>query len=285
MPACLHDASIIFNRLVVPGIMRMRLEWPAAARHALPGQFIMVQVSEHTDPLLRRPFSICAAQHETIDILYKLVGKGTAAMALWQTGKTVNCIGPLGNGFNIAGPPKRAYLVAGGIGIAPLLFLFQTFHQRYHGSFSAFFVGGKTARDVAVVDDFFDSALYPNHIFYATEDAARGFPGLVTDLLLQYFQDVGPESREGECLFGCGPIPMLSRLSAIAEHRGIDCHVSLESRMACGIGACLGCAIKTRTLPGSALDAADSCASEFSTYKRVCTDGPVFNSAALVWGD
>ncbi len=283
MPPCIHDASIVFTRPVVPGIMRMRLAWPAAARDAQPGQFIMVRVSEHTDPLLRRPFSICAAQQETIDIVYNVVGKGTAAMARWQTGKMVNCIGPLGKGFVITAHLKRAYLIAGGMGIAPLLFLFERFQPPPPGRFSALFVGGKTAQDVAVVDDFFPAM--PHHIFYATEDGSRGFTGLVTDLLLHYLRDAGQEPRFSDGLFGCGPLPMLSRLSAIAQQQGIDCQVSLESRMACGIGACLGCAIRIKAFPDDASGAGDSRTMQGSSYHRVCADGPVFNSAALLWDD
>ena len=270
MTAAIHDATVVYNKTVVPGIVRMRLSCSDAAQQARPGQFIMLQVSEHTDPLLRRPFSVCSAQGAFVDILYKVVGKGTAAMASWQPEQRVSCIGPLGNGFTIAEPPAHSYLVAGGIGIAPLLFLLETLVQHNSGGSIAVFMGGKTAADVAVLEDF--SLLSQKHIQYATEDGSRGFQGLVTDLFSNHLTEAGRRSSQSACIYGCGPVPMLNVLSAIAERQGMECQVSLEASMACGIGACLGCAVKTKALAESA-----------ASYKRVCADGPVFNSRELVW--
>jgi dihydroorotate dehydrogenase electron transfer subunit len=255
----------------------MRLACPDAAQRARPGQFIMLQVSEHTDPLLRRPFSVCSAQGATVDILYKVVGRGTAAMTSWQPGQRVSCIGPLGNGFNIAEPPEHAYLVAGGIGIAPLLFLLETLENRA----STVFMGGKTAQDVAVLEDF--NVLTQQHIFYATEDGSRGVQGLVTDLFLNHLKQAGKENSQSSGIYGCGPAPMLSALSKIAEQHGMDCQMSLESRMACGIGACLGCAVKTKATADSARTLGTGGQAQSCYYKRVCADGPVFNSRELVW--
>jgi dihydroorotate dehydrogenase electron transfer subunit len=260
----------------------MRLACPDAAQHARPGQFIMLQVSEHTDPLLRRPFSVCSALGAFVDILYKVVGKGTAAMASWQPEQRVSCIGPLGNGFNIAEPPGHAYLVAGGIGIAPLLFLLETLVQHNSGGSKAVFMGGKTAVDVAVLEDF--SLLNQKHIQYATEDGSRGVQGLVTDLFANHLTEAGRQNSQRACIYGCGPVPMLSALSKIAEQHGMDCQLSLESRMACGIGACLGCAVKTKALAESAVSSgAGHHAPSGYYYKRVCADGPVFNSRELAW--
>jgi dihydroorotate dehydrogenase electron transfer subunit len=191
-------------------------------------------------------------------------------MTSWQPEQRVSCIGPLGNGFNTAEPPAHSYLVAGGIGIAPLLFLLETFVQHNSGGSIAVFMGGKTAADVAVLEDF--SLLSQKHIQYATEDGSRGFQGLVTDLFSNHLTEAGRLSSQSACIYGCGPVPMLSVLSAIAENQGMECQVSLEASMACGIGACLGCAVKTKALAESA-----------ASYKRVCADGPVFNSRELAW--
>ena len=278
MTAPIHDTTVVYNRTVAPGIVRMRLACPDAAQQARPGQFIMLQVSEHTDPLLRRPFSVCSAQGAAVDILYKVVGRGTAAMASWQPEQRVSCIGPLGNGFNIAEPPEHAYLVAGGIGIAPLLFLLEALENRS----STVFMGGKTAQDVAVLEDF--NVRIQQRIFYATEDGSRGAKGLVTDLFLNYLEQAGKENSQSAGIYGCGPARMLSALSAIAKRQGMDCQLSLESRMACGIGACLGCAVKTKAVAESAVSSgARHHAPSGYYYKRVCADGPVFNSRELVW--
>ncbi len=277
MTAPIHDATVVSNKTIVPGIVRMRLACPDAAQEARPGQFIMLQVSEHTDPLLRRPFSVCSAQGAAVDILYKVVGRGTAAMASWQPEQRVSCIGPLGNGFNIAEPPEHAYLVAGGIGIAPLLFLLETLEYRS----STVFMGGKTAQDVAVLEDF--NVRIQQRIFYATEDGSRGTKGLVTDLFLNYLEQAGKENSQSAGIYGCGPAAMLRELSAIARLKGMECQVSLESNMACGIGACLGCAVRTRPTADSACTPAAGNQAQSFFYKRVCADGPVFNSRELVW--
>jgi dihydroorotate dehydrogenase electron transfer subunit len=248
----------------------MRLACSDAAQQAQPGQFIMLQVSRHTDPLLRRPFSVCSAQGAFLDILYKVVGKGTAALATWQPEQEVSCIGPLGKGFTAANAAVPAYLVAGGIGIAPLLFLLEVLVQRASDSTPTVFMGGKTAFDIALLENF--SLLSQQQIQYATEDGSRGFQGLVTDLFANHLKGSELLSSQRACIYGCGPAPMLRVLSKIAEQQGMECQVSLEASMACGIGACLGCAVKTKSLAGSAV-----------SYKRVCADGPVFDSRELDW--
>lgn len=281
MTAPIHDATVVSNKTIVPGILRMRLACPDAAQRARPGQFIMLQVSEHTDPLLRRPFSVCSAQGTAVDILYKVVGRGTAVMAGWNPERRVSCIGPLGNGFSIAEAPERTYLVAGGIGIAPLMFLLETLVQQNSGRASMVFMGGKTAPDVALLEDF--NLLSQKHSLYATEDGSRGFQGLVTDLFSGYLAEGVSQDRQKACIYGCGPEPMLSALSKIAEQQGMDCQLSLESRMACGIGACLGCAVKTKATADSARSPGAGDQAQSCYYKRVCADGPVFNSRELVW--
>jgi dihydroorotate dehydrogenase electron transfer subunit len=277
----MHDATVMSNRTIVPGILRMRLACPDAAQRARPGQFIMLQVSAYTDPLLRRPFSVCSAREDVVDIVYKVVGRGTAAMAAWQPGLRVSCIGPRGNGFSIADTLERAYLVAGGMGIAPLLFLLETLKQSTRGASNTIFIGGKTAQDIAVFEDF--NVLTQQHIFYATEDASRGFPGLVTDLFANHLKEAGRQHSQSACIYGCGPAPMLSILGASADHQGLECQVSLESRMACGIGACLGCAVKTKASGERAVSSGAGHRMPPDSYKRVCADGPVFNSRELVW--
>jgi len=270
LTAAIHNATVVYNRTVAPGIVRMRLSCPDAAQQARSGQFIMLQVSAHTDPLLRRPFSICSAQGAFVDILYKVVGTGTAAMASWQPEQHASCIGPLGNGFTIVPPPAPVYLVAGGIGIAPLLFLHETLVQCSSDRNFTVFMGGKTTADVALLEDF--SLRGQQQVQYATEDGSRGFQGLVTDLFSDHLRESRKQQSRSACIYGCGPAPMLRVLSAIAQRQAMECQVSLESSMACGIGACLGCAVKIRPTADSTV-----------SYKRVCADGPVFDSRELDW--
>jgi len=271
----IHAAEIVCNRAIAPGVFRMRVRCPAASCQALPGQFIMLRVSDQSAPLLRRPFSLCGTDGEIIEIIYRVAGKGTAIMAAWKEPQEINFVGPLGTGFSIPGDPGTAFLVAGGIGIAPLLLLLQHLGEQHPGAGRKIFMGGKTADDIRLLDDF---KPLPADILIATEDGAAGFRGLVTDLFAQQLEKCTPRELQKADIFSCGPPAMAQVVSAIAARRGISCQLSLEANMACGIGACLGCAVKTRSRAG-----ADETDGRTFLYQRVCAEGPVFDSSELVW--
>jgi dihydroorotate dehydrogenase electron transfer subunit len=273
----MHGAEIVFNKEIAPGVFRMRARCPAASGEARPGQFIMLRVSDQSAPLLRRPFSLCGTEGETIEIIYRVAGKGTAIMSSWKEPQEIHFIGPLGTGFSIAGDPQTVFLVAGGMGIAPLLLLLRYLEERHPGVSRKIYLGGKTADDVRLLDDF---KPLPEDIVIATEDGAAGFRGLVTDLFAHQLGTCTPRALQKACIFSCGPPAMARVVAAIAARRGISCQLSLEANMACGIGACLGCAVKTRSHAG--VDAADGRAFH---YQRVCAEGPVFDSRELVWDD
>ncbi|MCX5896358.1 MAG: dihydroorotate dehydrogenase electron transfer subunit [Proteobacteria bacterium] len=280
MPPRIHYAKIIYNRSVGPGFFRMLLACPNAAREARPGQFIMLQVSDSTDPLLRRPFSLCGIGNDTIEILFRIAGKGTSLMASWRPEQIVNFIGPLGRGFEIPETAQAIYIIAGGIGIAPLLALTQSIEQNKTIPDTCIFFGGKTAEDVAVIEDFKPLSAT---VFTATENGSQGFHGLVTDLFLNHLQQQRDADIDRTGVFGCGPQSMARVLGAIAGKHRIACQLSLESMMACGVGSCLGCVVKTQTIQGSGCQQPSEPGS--FQYRRVCAEGPVFDSRELVWDD
>ena len=277
---------IIFNRKVATDYYKMRIQCPEVAAKAKPGQFVMIRTADTCDPLLRRPLGIhrtCFEQETAkakesrscIEILYRIVGKGTLLLSKKQRGEAIDLLGPLGNGFSIDRNLKTAVLVAGGIGVAPLFSLAQALKERKSAIAGKTkliaFLGGKTAADILCRRDLEEMGA---QVAVSTEDGSSGSKGMVTDLLHGFFEDLPPVEERNLSLFACGPLPMLHALSEFAHSREVPCQVSLESRMACGVGACVGCSIPTQ---------AD--ASTLPTYQRACTEGPVFDSSVILWGN
>ncbi|WP_240910251.1 dihydroorotate dehydrogenase electron transfer subunit [Desulfopila sp. IMCC35008] len=240
--------------------MRLTLKAPEIAAEAQAGQFVMIRTALGMDPLLRRPFSI----HQTdssghIQIYFKIVGKGTDLLAHVREGEELSVLGPLGKGFRI---PEKApvCLVGGGLGIAPMLFLCKEVCRVKKGCGNDTLVlGGRTKTEVEpLIEDFQQMGL---KIIATTDDGTYGEHGNVTDVLnsIQLPADT--------VVFACGPEPMMAAVSGYCKKHGLRCQVSVESVMACGMGACLGC---NRT-------AADG------GYVHVCLDGPVFDAEEMVW--
>jgi|LFRM01.2.fsa_nt_gb dihydroorotate dehydrogenase electron transfer subunit len=238
------------NTMLADGIYRLILSAPQVAADAEPGQFVHVQTAPQMsrDPFLRRPLSIheCSPQEGTIALLYEVVGRGTHLLSHLQPGDEVDLLGPLGRGFTLV-PGRRPVLVGGGMGLAPLLFLARRLREA--GQRPAVLVGFRRGRDVVASEDF---AALGCQVEIATEDGSVGFRGVVTTLLEKHL------SSE-DAVYACGPRPMLSALKDACQQAGAPLQVSLEERMGCGIGACLGCACPTP-----------------NGYVRVCTEGPVF---------
>jgi dihydroorotate dehydrogenase electron transfer subunit len=241
----------------------LTLEAPGIARTAKPGQFVMLQVHDGRDPLLRRPMSVCRipdAGRRRLQVLYKVVGQGTRLLALRRPGERLATLGPLGNGFQLppagrrgAGPP--VVMVAGGIGIAIFPFLADALVRR--GVRPILLFGARTDADLVSLAPFRARRI---PMRFATEDGSRGERGYVTRLLEPLLSAPGPRPL----LYVCGPTPMLRAVGALAVAAGVDCQLALESQMPCGIGVCLGCVV--------------ACADEARgpSYRRVCTEGPVF---------
>ncbi len=256
--------DIVRTELIARGVVRITLSAPEIAAAARPGQFIMVGIGDNKDPLLRRPFSIHHASSEgLLQILFKVVGRGTELLSLCRVGEQLSLLGPLGNGFSL-GDPGKACLVGGGMGIAPLYFLAYRFIQQ--ASFSTVpglmpkvILGARNREELEpLVSDFQNLGL---EVLAATDDGSLGHHGLVTDVLRKL--NLGSEYE----VYTCGPRPMMAAIHHYCQKESMACQVSVETAMACGMGACLGCAVPMKE----------------GGYKHACSDGPVFASRELLW--
>lgn len=234
---------------------QMELECPEVAKEAKPGQFIIVKCGGGI--LLRRPFSIAGVEKERfISLFYKTVGPGTEWLAQAQEGDILDIRGPLGGrGFTINPEIKNPILVAGGIGVAPLIFLARSLYSLGHTE-PLFLIGAKDGSSIIWPPIF--------GVRMATEDGSLGYKGTVTELLEQTLSQ--ERQVNSTMIYAVGPRPMLKVVAEIAKKHQIPCEVSLETILACDVGACLGCAISTT-----------------SGNQRVCKDGPVFDAAKVVW--
>ncbi|MDI6758902.1 MAG: dihydroorotate dehydrogenase electron transfer subunit [Candidatus Omnitrophota bacterium] len=259
-------AKVFENIRVAQEYYKIILFCPAIAESAKPGQFVNIKVSDTIEPFLRRPFSIHQAGNQypetknRIEILYAAVGIGTQLLAQKKPGEFLDIIGPLGNGFNYMDSKQKAtrqILVAGGMGVAPLLF----FAKRYPLN-GMILIGTKTKNQILCEKDFEKLGL---DVKIATDDGSRGFKGRVTELLKNVLRTTQYARRT--MIYACGPHPMLQEISRISKKYNIQAQISLEEHMCCGVGACLGCVIETK-----------------QGYKRVCKEGPIFNAQEIIWG-
>jgi dihydroorotate dehydrogenase electron transfer subunit len=257
---------------------RVRLHAPESARAFRPGQFLMLRLPQHSDPLLGRPFALYDTVLDErgdpvgVDVVYLVVGKVTGLMTQLRPGDAVEVCGPLGNGFPPLATDDHVALVAGGIGQTPFLaHVRDLLGTRGYGGGQprrkahrvSLFYGVRTAKLAAGVEDFVAAGAEIN---LATDDGSLGHPGPVTDLLVRRF---GEDPRPPCHMVGCGPEPMLKALARVAAGLNVPCHLSLETPMACGLGICYSCVTKVKTSDGW-------------DYKRVCVDGPVFDAATLL---
>lgn len=264
------DALVRENRCEGGANHRLRVAlagWPGAA----PGHFVMLSPGAQSaalrfDPLLPRPMAVYRTHAGThagatpeIEILYKTTGRGTHLLAQVRTGDTLRVVGPLGVPFALAPPGARSILVGGGTGVASLYEL--AYQARARGPVVVL-LGARRADDLMGRADF--EALGVD-LRIATEDGSAGRRGLVTELLEAAIAEAAPAA--GDRVYACGPTTMMRRAAEIAAASGRACEVSLENRMACGFGVCLGCAVPR----------ADG------TIALVCRDGPVFGGAAVAW--
>jgi dihydroorotate dehydrogenase electron transfer subunit len=237
----------------------------------------MLRLTGGSDPLLGRPFALYdtvlddRGEPVAVDIVYLVVGKLTGLLPRLKAGDSVELWGPLGNGFPDLTGAGHVALVAGGIGQTPFLaHARDLLGTRSYGGRPArrqcdrvtLFYGVRTADLAAGVDDF---AAAGANIQLASDDGSLGFHGSVTQLLEQHLGGDGPRH-----LVGCGPEPMLHALADLARRRGLPCHVSLETPMACGVGICFSCVTRIRTDDGW-------------DYRRVCVEGPVFDAGRVMW--
>lgn len=259
-------AVVVANVKVAPGFNRMTLA--CAGVRFLPGQFFQIQVPGHT---LRRPFAAGSSDESGFSFVYQIVGEGTRDMTALRKGDAVQVLAPLGNGYKLPRKGTAAILVGGGCGTPSLCILAAALRER--GVAVHAVIGARSAcslLEATTLRKLCDS------LTLATDDGSKGFHGNVVQAVLD---KVLPAVCKGEApakkkveFFACGPHPMLKGLAALADDLGIQCQVSLEERMACGFGACMGCAVAVKA------DNADG-----FVYRRVCHDGPVFDATELCW--
>jgi dihydroorotate dehydrogenase electron transfer subunit len=224
-----------------------------------PGQFIMIGIEGDYDPLLKRPFSVFRRTAKGFQILYRVRGRGTSLMRNLGKGSVIHVLGPLGNSYPLPPRGHAPVIVAGGIGVASVFSLAEKLAAA--GKKPHLFYGARDAGDLLVLGAL-KSVAKP--LSLSTDDGSCGERGCVTDMLGSFLDD---QSRKGKCvIYACGPRKMLETVSGKAAEKNIEAYVSLEENMACGIGACLGCVVKT-----------------VDGHKRVCREGPVFAAKEIVW--
>lgn len=228
---------------------------PEIAKIALPGQFIDLRVSKTYEPFLRRPISIYNVYNDIIEFIFQVKGRGTAFLSEVAEGEMLNVMGPLGdNGFNVK-ECKNVAIIGGGIGIFPL---YQLCKKILGQTKTNVYLGFRSKEFVLLEEEFKNVA---TNLTITTDDATYGKDGYAINYLEA---DIDKLNIDG--IFACGPLPMLKKVQEIAKNKNIYCQLSLEERMACGIGACMGCSVKLNT------------GDDTVKYARVCKDGPVFES-------
>ncbi len=273
MAKIIEEARVISQESICGQIHRLRLHSPRIAGAARCGQFVMIRVREGTDPLLRRPFSFSRIYPEDgeFEILYRVIGRGTWFMSQLKPGAAASIIGPLGNGFEL--PIEKSLplaFIAGGIGIAPLLELMAQViseHNEKGKEKLSLFYGARTRVEL-LPEKFLEELGIRVH--FATDDGSFGFSGRVTQLFEQSMAQ--GESLPAE-IYSCGPLAMQHNVARWAISNDILAQLSMESLMACGLGACLGCALPAETPQEP----------ESERFVHVCEDGPIFSAGSIKW--
>lgn len=264
------QGKVIANREVARSYFLMTL---SVARHfseAVPGQFVMIRADEKNFPFLGRPLGIYSIgqqkEGKIIQLLYRVVGKGTGLLSHLGENESVYVLGPLGRGFELYPGMSQVVLVGGGTGIAPLRFLVHELRKRFGKSLEIiFFAGSADADCLPGIDTLKEEC---TEVRISTDDGSLGHRGFVTELFERYLQN---GISERSVIYACGPYLMLKRMNGILGNHSLRCQVLVEERMACGVGACMGCVVEVHGGDGT------------TVYKRVCKDGPVFDIHDIVW--
>ncbi len=226
---------------------------PDIAKKAKEGQFVQVKADGF---FLRRPISLGGITEDTIRIIFEIKGDGTKAIANIKEGDMIDVMGPLGHGFTVS-DQKKVILIGGGIGTPPMLPLAEDFKEN-----ATVILGFRSKEQVILKEDFEKTGA---KVIICTNDGSMGEKGFVTDVLKTLIDE------KPDMIYSCGPNVMLKAVATMANENDIPCEVSLEERMACGVGACLGCACKTKSHDGT------------SSHAHVCKNGPVFDSKEVIF--
>jgi len=304
-----HTATVLSNVQAGECFWKLRFRFDGEAARAFagftPGQFIQFDVSDLAIPstgsiptalldgarrsvLLRRPFSFSDVTADgnttTADLLYCIVGPASLRMTTLRSGDTAHLIGPLGNGFAVPEGKRTTLLVVGGMGLPPIRCLAKSLSVEHPDIETVAFIGSRTVNALPLEERpaVFEEGLslsvptfatlgVPSMV--ATDDGSAGHRGPVTECLSRWLRENADRPREGIVVYACGPERMLAAVAQIANAKDIDCQVSMERRMACGIGLCQSCAIECR-----------AAGSDETIYKLCCQDGPVFDAREVVFG-
>lgn len=265
-------AVITAQHRLADDIFDMRIKAPQIAADAVPGQFVSLY-SRDGAKILPRPISLCGIDKENgeLRLVYRIAGAGTKEFSALKAGETIDVLGPLGNGFPVKAG-RKAFLIGGGIGIPPMLELAKALSMANgdicpsNGGNQSFPSDGQPSGLVQAVLGYRDSQMFLKDefeaygpVYAATEDGSAGTRGNVLDAIRE-------QGLDAEVIYACGPTPMLRALKAYAAENGTECYLSLEEKMACGVGACLACVCQSRET--------DSHSQVHN--KRICKDGPVF---------
>lgn len=256
------QAEVLSVKSLNKEIYQLSLLAPGIARRAKPGQFVNILCGEGREHILRRPFSIYRKTSGSIEILFRVLGKGTSFLKDSQPHSRLDVVGPLGRPFDFQKQGK-VMLVAGGMGIAPLRLLAEELSSRRKKVYVA--LGARSKKDLPFRQGLREISA---GLFYATEDGSLGSRGMITDILPGLLERINPEQ-----MYSCGPQLMLKKVAELASRYSLPCQVSLERFMACGLGVCLSCVVPIRS---RGLD---------WEYKRVCREGPVFDAEEVYWNE
>lgn len=247
MPKLVEKASVVEHVWLSKEVRKLVVYAPQIAKNSAAGQFVHLRVADQIDPLLRRPISLSDVSIESgkLSLIYRVVGRGTEYLSRLTFGEIIDCLGPLGQGFNL--DVKRPLLIGGGLGIAPLIYLAEALKPTP----VEVLLGGRTREEMFWTEIFKDKC----KLHITTDDGSLGEKGVTLDILPRLLQ-AGNFDR----IYVCGPRPMMEGAAKIAKEYNISCQVSLEAHMACGVGACLSC----------------TCAGQDGKRRKICSDGPVF---------
>jgi dihydroorotate dehydrogenase electron transfer subunit len=266
------DASILGNTRLSDAYNVVALAAPEIAGRVRPGQFVMVKPSRGFEPLLRRPFSVFQVLRNPdgsprgITLLNKRIGRGTSLLYSLEAGARMACLGPLGRPFTVPDPSHQAWLVAGGVGLAP--FATMTDELTSRGIGTTLFYGARRREDLHFADWFASRGV---RVIVATEDGSAGTHGLITRPLLHALEAADTDARLS--LHVCGPTPMMRAVARLAAQFGREAEVSLEQTMGCGLGGCYSCVVRVK---------GDGRPPHFV---RSCLAGPTFKASQVVWDE
>ena len=253
-------AKLIEKKELTHGIFKFSVQADEIVEKSKPGQFIEIRVSDNTEPFLRRPISIHNLCKESgkLEFIFQVKGKGTTILSSKNEGDLIDIVGPLGNGTFKYDNYSNLAVIGGGIGIFPLYELAKKAVN--DGKIVNTYLGFRN-KDLVVLEDEFRKV--STNLILTTDDGSYANKGFAIDFLKKDIEDGKVDS-----IFACGPLPMLRAIQKLASDKNIPCQISLEENMGCGLGVCLGCAVKTAESP-----------KEAPQYVNVCKAGPVFNSA------